>query len=80
SLCFGALCFKLVTDCNAIRSTAAKKGHIPRIGRWWIELQEYDFNVEYRPGAKMSHVDCFSRNPPLTQDYNVNIINLTEAD
>lgn len=73
--------FKLVTDCSAIRSTAVKRDIIPRIGRWWMELQDYDFDVEYRPGAKMTHVDCLSRNPPVSEVGYVNsIINITEAD
>lgn len=55
--------FKVVTDCNAIRSTLAKRDLLPRIGRWWLEVQEYTFNVEYRAGSKMAHADALSRNP-----------------
>lgn len=43
-----------------------------------MELQDYDFDIEYRSGTKMAHVDCLSRNP--AQDFSVNIINITEAD
>jgi transposase InsO family protein len=71
--------FKLVTDCSAIRSTAVKKDIIPRVGRWWMELQDYNFDIEYRPGSRMSHVDCLSRNPPVVKSIN-NVINITEAD
>ncbi|CAG9785319.1 unnamed protein product [Diatraea saccharalis] len=55
--------FKIFTDCNALRSTMIKRELIPRIARWWIQLQEYDCVIEYRPGARMSHVDALSRNP-----------------
>lgn len=55
--------FKIVTDCNALRSTLIKRDLIPRIARWWIQLQEFDCTIEYRPGSRMSHVDALSRNP-----------------
>lgn len=73
--------FKLVTDCSAIRSAAVKRDLIPRIGRWWMELQEYDFIVEYRPASKMAHVDCLSRNPkPIEETHFINQINITETE
>lgn len=55
--------FKIFTDCNALRATMIKRDLIPRIARWWIQLQEYDCTIEYRPGSRMSHVDALSRNP-----------------
>lgn len=55
--------FKIFTDCNALRSTLIKRDLIPRIARWWIQLQEFDCTIEYRPGSRMSHVDALSRNP-----------------
>ncbi|KAL0832340.1 hypothetical protein ABMA28_001773 [Loxostege sticticalis] len=54
--------FTIVTDCNALRTTLTKRDVIPRIGRWWLQLQEYNCDVEYRPGSRMSHVDALSRN------------------
>lgn len=54
--------FKIVTDCSAVRSTFNKKDLLPRIARWWLSIQDYDFEVEHRPGNKMSHVDALSRN------------------
>jgi hypothetical protein len=54
--------FTVVTDCNAVRSTMTKRDLIPRIGRWWLLTQEFDFNVVHRPGKKMTHVDALSRN------------------
>lgn len=55
--------FKIVSDCGALRTTFAKRDLIPRIARWWLLMQEFECSVEYRPGAKMSHVDALSRNP-----------------
>lgn len=54
--------FTLVTDCNAIKATKEKKDLIPRIARWWLQLQEFTFEIKYRPGDRMKHVDALSRN------------------
>lgn len=55
--------FKVVTDCNALRTTLTKRDLIPRIARWWLLVQEYTFTIEYRPGAQLAHADALSRNP-----------------
>ena len=55
--------FKVVTDCNSMRTIMKQKEPIPRVARWILRLQEYDFDIEYRPGASMTHVDALSRNP-----------------
>jgi len=57
--------FKIITDCNALRTTLTKRDLIPRVARWWIQLQEYDCEIEYRPGPRMAHVDALSRNPTI---------------
>lgn len=54
--------FKVVTDCNALRTTLIKRDLIPRIARWWLSVQEYSFTIEYRPGARLAHADALSRN------------------
>lgn len=54
--------FKIVSDCNALRATFVKRDLTPRVGRWWIQLQENDCYFEYRAGVKMPHVDALSRN------------------
>lgn len=59
--------FVVVTDCNALKATSAKKELLPRIGRWWLQLQEFTFTVQYRPGDRMRHVDALSRNPTTTE-------------
>ena len=53
--------FKIVTDCNALIMTLNKKDLNPRIARWALELQNYDYVTEHRPGKRMSHVDALSR-------------------
>ena len=55
--------FRVVTDCSAIRATANKKDIQPRVARWWVYFQDYDFDIVYRPGTQAAHVDYLSRNP-----------------
>lgn len=55
--------FKIVTDCNALTLALKKKDINPRINRWVLELLQYDYVTEHRPGAKMTHVDALSRLP-----------------
>lgn len=71
--------FKVVTDCNALRLTFAKRDLLPRIGRWWLEVQEYTFDIEYRAGSKMTHADALSRNP-IQLAVEVIQIDVTEGD
>lgn len=54
---------KVVTDCAALRTTLVKKDLIPRIARWWLTIQDFDLEIEYRPCERMKHVDALSRNP-----------------
>lgn len=51
--------FKILTD--SFRLTLNKQNMNPRISRWALFLQSYNYTVEYRPGSKMSHVDALSR-------------------
>jgi len=52
--------FKIVTDCNALALALKRKDINPRIGRWILELLEFDYITEHRPGTKMNHVDALS--------------------
>lgn len=53
--------FKIVTDCNSLTMTLNKKEINPRIARWALELQNYDYVIEHRSGLRMPHVDALSR-------------------
>lgn len=55
--------FTVVTDCNSVRASFSKKDLIPRIGRWWMKIQEYTFEINHRAGDSMKHADALSRNP-----------------
>lgn len=53
--------FKIITDCNAFKSTQSKKDLLPRMARWWIYLQDFYFTMEYRKGAMLQHANYLSR-------------------
>lgn len=53
--------FKVVSDCNALTYALKKASINPRVNRWILRLQSYDFDVEHRSGQKMPHVDALSR-------------------
>ncbi|KAJ8964282.1 hypothetical protein NQ314_005016 [Rhamnusium bicolor] len=53
--------FTVVSDCQALVYLNAKKTVQPQIARWYSILAEYDMEIKYRPGDRMSLVDCLSR-------------------
>lgn len=55
--------FKIITDCSALTMTLQKKDLPPRVARWAMVLEEYDYKIEHRPGTRMKHADALSRNP-----------------
>lgn len=64
--------FTIVTDCNALKATKEKKDLLSRVARWWIYLQDFEFNIIYRKGKTMQHADYLSRNPPQKTCYQLN--------
>lgn len=76
--------FKVYTDCAALRTTLTKRDLVPRIARWWLQIGEYTFDIEYRPGIQMSHVDALSRNTKLVvesdDDPSVNIYHIEKVN
>lgn len=53
--------FTVFTDCRSLEQTKKKRVLNDRVARWWMEIQAFDFDMKYRPGAQMSHADCLSR-------------------
>lgn len=53
--------FKIVTDCNSLTLTLSKKQINPRIARWGLELENFNYTIEHRRNEQMRHVDSLSR-------------------
>lgn len=67
--------FKVVSDCNALKASRHKRELLPRVHRWWAYMQTFDFEIEYRKGERIPHVDFLSRNPISSKQVNVSRIN-----
>jgi len=57
--------FTVYTDCNSLKASKTKAELTPRVQRWWSYMQVFKFDIDYRPGDRMAHVDFLSRNPVL---------------
>lgn len=56
--------FTVITDCQALMYLNLNKNTKPQVARWYETLQEFTFDVRYRPGTQMGHVDVISRLSP----------------
>lgn len=55
--------FKIITDCRAFAQTMTKRDLCVRVARWALLLEEFQYEIEHRPGKNMAHVDALSQNP-----------------
>lgn len=55
--------FTVITDCQALVYLNVQKTTNAQIARWSYLLQEYNLDIKFRNGEKMSHVDALSRAP-----------------
>ena len=53
--------FKILTDCDSFRLALSKQEINPRIARWALFIQNFDYEIQHRPGKRMTHVDALSR-------------------
>lgn len=53
--------FTILTDCQALVYPNIHKTTKPQVARWFDTLHEFDFEIKYRPGSQMAHVDALSR-------------------
>lgn len=54
--------FTIVTDCNSLAQTLHKRQINPRIARWALELENFEYEILHRGNERMRHVDALSRN------------------
>lgn len=52
---------RIYTDCHSLTQTLSRKSLNPRIARWALELENYEYSIVHRKGARMGHVDALSR-------------------
>lgn len=55
--------FKIVTDCQAFQKTLSKENLPPKVARWVLILEQFDYVIEHRAGKYVKHVDVLSRYP-----------------
>jgi hypothetical protein len=55
--------FIVRTDCQALQWLKDQRPKGARIQRWLCRLQEFDYKVVHRPGAKSTNVDPLTRQP-----------------
>jgi len=53
--------FTVVTDCQSLIYLNIRKTVKPQVARWFEVLQEFEFDIKFRPGGRMAHVDALSR-------------------
>ena len=55
--------FTLFTDHNPLTALKGLKDVSGRIGRWMLFLQQFDFEIKYKPGRVHGDADALSRTP-----------------
>ncbi|CAI6358281.1 unnamed protein product [Macrosiphum euphorbiae] len=53
--------FTVVTDCQSLIYLNIQKTVKPQIACWFEVLQEFEFDIKFRLGERMAHVDALSR-------------------
>ena len=55
--------FEVYTDHKSLQWLRSMKSESALLYRWAQALEDYEFEVKYRPGKKQGHVDALSRLP-----------------
>ena len=63
--------FTLITDHAPLKWMARNKDTNARVTRWFLDLQNYSFEVEHRPGRQIPHADALSRRHEMEEDTEV---------
>ena len=53
--------FKILTDHRALESLMTSRVLNRRLQNWALQLQDFNFQIEYRPGEQNLDADCLSR-------------------
>ena len=59
--------FKVVSDHELLTWIMSVIGPGSRLLKWRIQLEEYDYDIVYKPGVKNSNADALSRIDTLTR-------------
>lgn len=54
-----------MTNCSVLQKTLDKKDFAPKVARWALFLQEFDYEIVHRPETQMEHVNALRRNTML---------------
>jgi len=57
--------FTVLTDHQSLRWLQRLEAPTGRLGRWFFELQQYDFEIQYRRGSQNQVADALSRTPQV---------------
>ncbi len=57
--------FRVRTDHQPLKWLQKTSTMSARLHRWWVELEKFDFIIEYRAGNKHGNADALSRLLPL---------------
>ena len=60
--------FELITDHQALQGLRASKNQNRRLTRWSLFLQDFSFDVTYKPGPDNSNADGLSRQCWMTEE------------
>lgn len=72
--------FTVITDHLALKWIFGLPNPTGRVGRWVLELQNYDFSIEYRKGKDNVVPDVLSRAPLLVEKELSELCNVTEEE
>jgi len=66
--------FRIITDHKPLQWLFSLKEPNSKLVRWRLRLEEYDYEIQYKPGKLNSNADALSRPP------NCNVINSSDDD
>ena len=77
--------FTIITDHKSLIYLHNLNETSPRVARWKLKLREYDYEIQFKPGASNLNADSLSRNPVLNINFIENTIgsqnfNCTETE